>query len=72
LLLAKDFPSLPHDLLFFGHDADGAQRKKFLVFIATMRGLAMQPIIVGEDILNGVHQLPYGVIFVGAHAEGAL
>ncbi len=32
----------------------------------------MQTIIVGEDILNGIHQLPYGVLFVEAHTEGAL
>jgi hypothetical protein len=37
-----------------------------------MRDPAMQTIIVGEDILNGIHQLPYGVLFIEAHTEGVL
>ncbi len=28
----------------------------------------MQTIIVGEDILNGIHQLPYGVLFMTGNA----
>ncbi len=72
LALSKDSPSLPHDLWFCGLEVDRAQRKKFLVLQATMRDPAMQTIIVGEDISNGIHQLPYGALFVEAHTEEAL
>jgi hypothetical protein len=67
LAAIKKLPLLPHMICGFAVlGLTGFSARNFW-FLSTMRDPAMQTMIVGEDILNGVHQLPYGVLFVEAH-----